>query len=126
MTPEYKDLVKSIFEEDKIKKVTKEEIEGGRNIPFKDDEQFKLFIRRAIYFKGNSMNGITKNKILSLIYNYGKKSEDLDSIMPEILSQIAEINLGDKIVKGRITTKGDGVRGLLGNGPVTLYFNEIR
>lgn len=100
-------------------------VRDGRNIPFKDDEEFKLFIRRAIYFKGNSMNGITRNKILSLIYNYGKKSEDLGKILPEILSQVAEINLGDKIVKGRIVTKGDGIRGLRGNGPIKFYFHAI-
>jgi|HubBroStandDraft_2_1064218.scaffolds.fasta_scaffold121515_1 hypothetical protein len=126
MSPsEYKDMIKGIFEEPK--KVTKEEAEKVKgNIPFKDNEQFKLYVRRVIYFKGNSMNGITKNKILNLIYNFNKRREDLDAIMPEVLATLAEINLGDKIVKGRITTKGDGVRGLLGNGPVKFYFNEIR
>jgi len=126
MTPEYKDLVKSIFEESKTKTEPIDAAASKKISTFKNDEQFKLYVRRVIYFKGNSMNGITKNKILNLIYNFSKRREDLDAIMPEILSQIAEINLGDKIVKGRITTKGDGVRGLLGNGPVTLYFNEIR
>jgi hypothetical protein len=125
MTPEYKDLVKSIFD----MKISKQPlvVEKARgNIPFKDDEEFKLYVRRAIYFKGNSMDGVTKNKILNLIYNFSKKTEDLDAIMPEILTTIAEINLGDKIIKGRIVTKGDGIKGLRGNGPIKFYFNEIR
>ena len=81
---------------------------------FKDQQEFISFVQAVVHKKGE----ITRNKLLPLIYNHGKKTlKDLEAIH--------ELVIGPCIIKGDkgiIEVCGDSIRGYLGEGPTTYKF----
>lgn len=98
----------------------------SKNHSFENDEQFKLFVRRAI-FKRCSLcshdkkpkKWMTRQSLLNLLHHYGKKMIDLSAL--DFLGD-CEVIIDGQVIKGKIITKGDGIRGVLGNGPVVYSF----
>ena len=81
-----------------------------------DYETARIFTIRAIRLKGS----ITKSKLRILLNNH-VAAQYLDEILNEVLAQ-GTIQDGEN--KGSITESGDGIKGLLGNGPVTYHWHD--
>ena len=84
-------------------------------------EQLLTFVKRYIYKKGIT----TRRMVLTNIYQYGATSAAaLDSVIPEILNHICDIQNenGMIIARGRVIQQGDGKKGTLGNGSISYIW----
>ena len=73
----------------------------------------RIFTIRAIRLKGS----ITRTKLRILLNNHDA-AQYLDEILDEILN--SAVQDGDN--SGFITESGDGIKGLLGKGPITYHW----
>jgi hypothetical protein len=85
-----------------------------KNKSFVNDNHFKEFVQAVIYIRKE----VSRARLLSLLFNYGKKLEDLNKI--SFLGNYESIGK----IQGEIKQKGDGKRGYLGQGPIIYYFEE--
>jgi hypothetical protein len=88
----------------------------GTTKDFKDQQEFISFVQAVVHKKGE----ITRNKLLTLIYNHGRRTcKDLEAIH--------ELVIGPCIVKGDkgiIEVRGNGMQGYLGKGPTIYKFKK--
>jgi len=112
------ELFQNIFEEIAKDGLKSSSISGYERKEFVNPSDFKRYVQTAIYKK----SPIRQQKLLALINYYGKSLKDLSGL--DFLGP-CELSINGKIVKGNIIKTGDGVRGILGSGPVEYRFIEL-
>ena len=89
-----------------------------------DKEKVIKYILRLLWKKGK----IDRSKLLVHIYRFNKIGKnELNEIMSELLNlpEVLTNNNEGNEVKGKIESKGDGIRGVMGNGPVIYSWKDL-
>lgn len=95
---------------------------SSANLPLVDKEAVTKYIIRLLWKKRK----ILRSHLLVHIYRFSCSALDLDEISSHLLGKIVTtLDSEGNEVKGKIESKGDGIRGVMGNGPVIYSWKDL-